>query len=374
MRTAKNWNQPCPKKTCCQYGQKNQGNIRCIASYMTQSGKRRIFECKTCGEQFSETRDTVFFDLRTLEEKVMMALKMILVRVSLSDISFGLGIKEGTVLAWLERAAHKAEEINTALLKELPVTEVQLDEMWSFVKRKVSELAEGEGESPQEADDGRQWVWLSYAPEFRLLLATVVGPRPAETAWTLIHRTARIVSGIPAFFSDGFSAYLQALIAGYHTLKTFPRTGKPGRPKKPVKEPHADLVYGQVVKKKRKGRVVSITSRILCGAERFAKRGLTISTSLLERVNLTFRQALAPLVRKTLSFSKERTHLEQQTRFFHAFYNFARPHMRLREKIVDATSRFEQKYMLKTPAMAAGIADHVWSFRELVTSKFAYVP
>ena len=73
-----------------------------------------------------------------------MALKMILVRVSLSDISFVLGMKAGTVLEWLERAAHKAEEINTALLKELPVTEVQLDEMWSFVKRKVSELAEGE--------------------------------------------------------------------------------------------------------------------------------------------------------------------------------------------------------------------------------------
>lgn len=374
MRKAKNWNQPCPNTTCCQYGQKHQGNIRCLASYMTQSGKRRIFECTTCGEQFSETRETVFFDVRTPEEKVMMALKMILGRVSLSDISFVLGMKAGTVLAWLARAAHKAEEINTALLKELPVTDVQLDEMWSIVKRKVSELAEGEVESPQEADDGRQWVWLSYAPEFRLILATVVGPRTAETALTLIQRTARIGSGIPAFFSDGFSVYLQALIACDHILKTFPRTGKPGRPKKPVKEPHPDLVYGQVVKKKRTGRVASITSRILCGAERFAKLGLTISTSLLECVNLTFRQALAPLVRKTLSFSKERTHLDQQTRFFHAFYNFARPQMSLREKIADSTSRFEQKYLLKTPAMVAGIADHIWSFRELLTSKFAHVP
>ena len=136
MRTPHNWNQPCPNKTCTQYGQRNQGNIRSIASYMTQSGKRRVFECTTCGEQFSETRDTVFFDLRTPEEKVMMALKMILVRVSLSDISFVLGTKVETVLEWLERAAHKAEEINTALLKELAVTEVQLDEMWSFVKKK----------------------------------------------------------------------------------------------------------------------------------------------------------------------------------------------------------------------------------------------
>jgi IS1 family transposase/transposase-like protein len=375
MRKAKKWNQPCPNTTCSRYGQKNQGNIRSIASYMTQSGKRRIFECTICGEQFSETRDTVFFDLRTPEEKVMMALKMILVRVSLSNISFVLGMKEETVLEWLERAALKATAINAALLRELPVTEVQLDEMWSFVQRKVSEhAADGEQESPQEADDGRQWVWLSYAPEFRLILAAVVGPRTSETALTLIQKTARIVSGIPVFFSDGFSAYLQALIDCYHTLKTFPRTGRPGRPKNPVKEPHPDLVYGQIVKKKRKGRLVESTTRILCGAERFAELGLTISTTLLERLNLTFRQALAPLARKTLSFSKDRSHLEQQTCFFQAFYNVARPHMSLREHITVNAQRFEQKWRPRTPAMAAGLTDHVWTFRELLTVKLAHVP
>jgi hypothetical protein len=61
---------------------------------MTKSGKRRIFRCSGCEGTFSETRDTVFFDLRTPEEKVMMALKMILVRVELSGISFVLWVKE----------------------------------------------------------------------------------------------------------------------------------------------------------------------------------------------------------------------------------------------------------------------------------------
>ncbi len=65
----------------------------------------------------------------------MMALRMILVRVSLSNIAFVLGVKEETGLEWLERAARKAEEINTGLLKDLPVTEVLLDELWSVVKR-----------------------------------------------------------------------------------------------------------------------------------------------------------------------------------------------------------------------------------------------
>ena len=138
MRKAQNWNQPCPNNNCDLYGQTNKGNVRSQTTYITKSGKRRIFHCTICSELFSETRDTVFFDLRTSEEKVMMALKMILVKVGLSDISFVLGVKEETILAWLDRAYNKAEEINKTLLKNLQVTEVQLDEMWSFVKRKVS--------------------------------------------------------------------------------------------------------------------------------------------------------------------------------------------------------------------------------------------
>ena len=373
MRKVKDWNQPCPNKACNCYGQKNQGNIRCISSYMTQSGKRRVFECKRCGEMFSEVRDTVFFDLRTPEEKVMMALKMILVKVNLSGIAFVLGITEETILRWLDRAYQKAQEINKVLLKELPVTEVQLDEMWSFVKRKLSEQAQDEGESPQEAEDGRQWIWISYAPQFRLILAAVVGPRTYQTALDLIKITAMIVVGVPCFFTDGFSCYLQALIECYHSIKAFPKTGKKGRPKNPIKEPHPDLVYGQIIKKQKQGRIANITYQVICGAQRLTHLGLKISTTLLERLNLTLRQSLAPLVRKTLSFSKEKVNLQKQVTFFHAFYNFGRPHMSLRGEIDQPSAPFEQKWKPKTPAMAAGLTDHVWTFRELLTMKLAYV-
>jgi len=147
VRKPKNWGQPCPNKNCEHYGQPNKDNIISQSTYMTQSGKRRIFHCNSCETNFSETRDTIFFDLRKPEDKVMMALKMILVKVGLSGISFVLDVKEETLLAWLNRAANKAEEINKALLKDLPVTEVQLDEMWAFVKRKVSKKAINKNES-----------------------------------------------------------------------------------------------------------------------------------------------------------------------------------------------------------------------------------
>lgn len=374
MRRAQNWNQLCPNKNCECFGQVNKGNISSIATYQTKSGKRRVFHCSCCRTSFSETRDTVFFDLRTPEEKVIMALKMILVKVNLSDISFVLGLKEETVLKWLDRASKKAKEINKVLLKDIEATEVQLDEMWNFVRRKISEKAGNDIESPQEAQDGRQWVWISYAPEFRLILAAVVGPRTFETALTLIEMTARIVLGVPVFFSDGFSCYFQALIEYYHQIKTFARTGKKGRPKNPVKEPHPELVYGQVVKERKGGRIVRITYRIKCGAERLAHLGLKVSTTLLERLNLTFRQSLAPLARKTLGFSKDRENLRKQVTFFQVFYNFARPHMSLREKISENDTPFAQKWKQKTPAMAASLTDHVWTFRELLTVKLAQAP
>ena len=101
MRKAQNWNQPCPNKSCCYYGQKNKGNSKCKSTYVIKSGKRRTFGCQECGEIFSETRDTVFFDLRASEEKVIMALKMILVQISLSGIAFVLNVTEETILRWL---------------------------------------------------------------------------------------------------------------------------------------------------------------------------------------------------------------------------------------------------------------------------------
>jgi IS1 family transposase/transposase-like protein len=376
MKKPQNWGQSCPNANCNDYGRNSQGNICSIASYLTQSGKRRIFRCKTCGTMFSETRDTVFYDLRTSEEKVMMALKMILVKVELSGISFVLGVKEETVLEWLKKASKKAKEINEALMKELSVTEVQLDEMWSYVLRKKSLLSVSDIESPDGAEDGRQWIWIGYAPVSRLILATVVGPRTYETALTLIKTIALVVSGIPCFFSDGFSCYFNALIEVYHKIKEFPLTGKRGRPKNPEKEPHPDLAYGQVIKKRSGRRIVGIIHRVMCGGKKIKELGLNISTTLLERLNLTFRQSLSPLVRKTLGFSKKVANLQMQTDFFQVFYNFARPHLSLRiplEGSIKFDGCAEKKYSQLTPAMAAGITDHIWTFKELLTFRKAVI-
>ena len=242
MRTPKDWGQPCPNPECVHSNRRPQGNVSAIATYLTQSGKRRLFRCHTCETQFSETRETVFFDLRTTEDKVMMALKMLLVRVDLAGISFVLGVTEETVLAWLRRAARQAEAINRHLLRNLPVTQVQLDEMWNFIERKHARETDEAGESVPDGEDGRQWIWVSFAPEFRLMIAAVVGPRTLDMAQEVVALTKARIAGIPAFFSDGFTCSLAALIAAFHVVTTFARTGKRGRPRQPRCAPHPDLV------------------------------------------------------------------------------------------------------------------------------------
>ena len=147
-----------------------------------------------------------------------------------------------------------------------------------------------------------------------------------------------------------------------------------GVPASPRCEPHPDLAYGQLVKQKQQGKLLTLSTRVVLGAERLAHLGYTISTALIERVNLTLRQALAPLARKTSSFCKDRERLRQRVIFFQAFYNAARPHMSLRQPL----PRHERtrhgaicpQWRERTPAMAAGVTDHIWTFRELLTAKF----
>lgn len=92
---------------------------------------------------------------------------------------------------------------------------------------------------------------------------------------------------------------------------------------------------------------------------------MEINTSYAERNNLTARQSVGRLVRKTLSFSKERVMLEWHTELDDAYYNFVRPHQALRVRL-PKPGPHGRKWEKRTPAMAAGLTDHVWSLDELL--------
>jgi hypothetical protein len=191
----------------------------------------------------------------------MMALKRRRVQVALVDMGLVVGVTEATILAWRPRAAQNAHAIKAHRRRALPVTPVQRDDMGSFMRRKQAQQASPDGESPEEREDGWQGVWSSVAPELRLSLAALVGPRRFASAWQLIQMTAAGVWGVPCFCSDGFSGDVSALLAVSHPFQPLPRTGKPGRPQQPRKEPPPAVVDGQGrqgSKKKRQGRLPAV--------------------------------------------------------------------------------------------------------------------
>jgi len=172
---------------------------------------------------------------------------------------------------------------------------------------------------------------------------------------------SRLDSGYPppGFSSDQLDQYVEALkkVFGREIPDKQPRRGR--KRKHPLYEPSPDLRYGQVVKVKEKNRVVSITYVSVFGEMEKDE----ISTSMVERGNLTIRMTNGRMVRKTMGFSKTyQDHRWAQT-FNDAVYNFVKPNKGLRLKKPDGI----RKWLKRTPAMAAGITDHIWSLEELLT-------
>ena len=127
----------CPNDKCNQFGIKGQGNIIGNGTYPTKSGRIRKYICTACHAIFCERTNTVFYDLRTEEEKVLLALKLLLTGKSLRSIAEVLEIGLDTVIRWLSRTADQSEDVNEVLIRELELSLTELDEFWIIVGRQL---------------------------------------------------------------------------------------------------------------------------------------------------------------------------------------------------------------------------------------------
>jgi len=128
----------CPNEECEQYGRTGQGNIIGNGTYATKSGRVRKYICRTCGRVFCDRTNTMFYDLRTSEDKVVLALKLILKGMSQRSIAEVLEVCPKSVSTWLSRASDQSEAITETRLKDLEVPRVEMDELWTFVGKKES--------------------------------------------------------------------------------------------------------------------------------------------------------------------------------------------------------------------------------------------
>ncbi|WP_193619513.1 hypothetical protein [Fimbriiglobus ruber] len=236
-------------------------------------------------------------------------------------------------------------------------TTVQVDEKWSYVGKKEKNC---DPDRPADRLKGDCWDHVALDADSRLVVEVVVGPRTADLAHQLLDGVkGRLGGRVPALLtSDEYAAYADVIVSVFGQDVTPSRTGKPGRPAGPRKVPPAGMCYATVHKTRVKNRVVSVDERVIFGA---LPAGSRANTSYLERPNGTDRHRNARKGRKTYRFSKAWAAHASMTHFTLRSDNFCWAVRTLATK--DASGRKHPR----TPAMAAGLADHVWSLKEWVT-------
>lgn len=335
------------------------------------------FRCDVCDRRVSTRTGTAYSGIRTDEVTYRYAVTALAEGLALRATGRLFGLDKDTLCNWLPRLGEHCEDVMSYFFRNLHLNECQLDELWTFVYKKEDQL------DPIEQSlnvYGDTWIWIAFSPVFKLVPAWLVGKRTLHDARKLVFRLKSATDGhIPFFTSDELPHYADALLDAYGELKQPPRQGSRGPLPAPRKYPLPDLCYAVVVKERERGRVVNVTTRLVYGTEEQIRTALrhspvsrVINTYGVERNNLTVRQHSRRMARKVNAFSKDRDYLEHQLTLAFAYYHFVIPHRGLRQRLpkpspTKGPRATYKKWKHVTPAMAAGLTDHIWTTDELLS-------
>jgi transposase-like protein len=335
----------CPNPQCLYFNRPGEGNI----VHRAWTGKHKHIErlrCTACDREFSEREGTLMARSKLPEATVEQLLKCQRWGVCDEGTADICAVDLKTVYRFQSVAAHRAQTHHQQVVQQVDVQGVQLDEAHSKLRpRRV------------------EWIHTALAMGSWFLLWVDFGPRTQDTAAALIAQVVARVRTLPLFLTDGWRAYPAALLQVVGVVSRRQRRGKVGRKPKPRLVAPKDLFYAQVVKVREKtGQVVAVSRRVVCGGpRRFGKQlrlrqlGETIQTAFMERWYGTLRGLVAPLRRRTRCVSWIATRHRGRIWLLVSLYNFVMPHKSLR-----------QGRTRRTPAMAIGLTDHVWSYREYI--------
>jgi hypothetical protein len=335
----------CPNPQCRWFNRPGTGTI----AHRAWTGKHKHIErlrCTSCGQEFSERTGTLMARSKLPEETVERLLKCQRWGVCDDGTADICGVALKTVHRFQQMAARRAKLHHCQVVQTVDVPGVQLDEAYSKLRPKQVE-----------------WVHTALAMGSWFLLWVDCGPRTQEMAATLIAQVVARVRQVPVFLTDGWKAYRAALLQVVGIVYRPRRRGTVGRKPKPRLVAPKDLFYAQVVKVRgRAGRVVEVNTRVVFGGpRRFCQQlrlrqlGETIQTAFMERWYGTLRGLVAPLRRRTRCLSWCRRRHQGRIWLLVSLYNFVMPHKSL-----------QQGRTRRTPAMAIGLTDHVWSYKEYI--------
>lgn len=322
--------------------------------------------CSTCKSLFSERRGTVLEQSRLSKEKVISILDHIRDGCGTRSTSRLVKVDKNTVTRYIKKSGNHAVKMHNCLVAISPKTkEIQLDEKWSFVKCKSESCSEISDDSNLKI--GQNWDHVALDTESKLVISIVPGKRTLENCKILVNDFKNRTGGRTDILitSDDHAPYTTAIKKAYAEEIYQENTTCSGSLIKSKLVMPKDLCYATVTKKRKNNCVVKISRKIVFGTLYLltimlflSTVSFTINTSFIERYNGTDRSQNKRKARKTYSFSKDWNTHNASTFFIGYCYNFCWPVRTLKMK--DITG----KWIKRTPAMAAGLADHIWTMEE----------
>jgi IS1 family transposase len=332
-----------------------------------------LFQCIRCNERYSARQATALWGIRLCEEDYLRVAKSLAEGNGIRTTSRIFDLDKDTVQRCAYSAGQHCRLVESVLMHHLHLEECQLDEMWSFVYKKQGHL------SPFEQlmeEIGDIWLHVAFEPRLKLFLAIVPAKRTLENI-RMVTRTVRSRSDgyMPLFTGDEYAGNLDALLWEYGQLARENRQGLVGRPpQSSYLIPTSGINFAVVNKVRENGKVSSVKSEIVLGSKRKIQRILdespcsrNINISFVERSNLHQRLNNRRLTRKTLGYSKKLPMHKAQLWLCRGYYHYVRPHSSLKVRSDDGT-----RWIQRTPAMAAGVTNHIWTMKELLTFPNCY--
>jgi transposase-like protein/IS1 family transposase len=320
---------------CPASGQLAQGNIQ------GHGRKRPRWKCTLCGKTFSARAGTIFFRRRTAEERITRIVTLVGHGCPIPATLAAYGIQAQTVREWLAAAGVHCEAVHQEqVVQPRELHQVQADEI------RVTTQA------------GILWLAMAVMVTTRLWLGGVVSPRRDRT---LIQRLANLIAacaqwGPLLLVTDGLTTYVDAFRRTFRTRQT----GTGGRPRLKI---WPDLVIAQVIKQYAGRKVTGTIHRLVHGSVRMFLTLLwstpgcqVLNTAFIERLNGTFRARLAVFGRRTRVPARRETTVHGGVYLIGTLYNFRTAHTSLRTKEGGR----------RTPTIAAGITNHIWTVAELL--------
>jgi IS1 family transposase len=264
-------------------------------------------------------------------EKQIEAIAALTEGVSVRATERLTGVNRGTILSLGARVGQGCASLHDRLMRDLNVNLLEFDEVWSFIGKKQKRLA------PNDLQEkGDCYIFTALSATHKAIVSYQIGKRSGANANAFAMDVRQRILGRPQISSDGFSPYVDAIERAFGS----------------------EVDYGQIVKvyagepgpdtarRYSPGVVVDVRKAVIAGGPDRKK----ISTSFVERSNLTIRMQCRRLTRLTNAFSKKLENHAAAVALFVAHYNLCRVHETLRV----------------TPAMQLGVADHIWNIGELV--------